>query len=110
MKSLLSISLLSVLLSVCNSKSDKPATDKPEEAPVSTRIDETNVPEENEIISAEEPVLDEAVDEAEEKSTSTKPKYEGEMPDTSEKKIIEHGAPDKARNDSVKAAKTKGKF
>jgi hypothetical protein len=32
------------------------------------------------------------------------------MPDTARRQIIEHGAPDKARNDSVKAAKTKGKF
>jgi len=33
-----------------------------------------------------------------------------EMPDTAKRQIIEHGAPDKARNDSVKDAKTKGKF
>jgi len=107
MKSLLLISTLSVLLSVCNGKPDISAT---EELPVSTKIDASNVPEENAIISAEQPAIDEAVDEAESKPASTKPKLDGEIPDTSVKKIIEHGAPDKARNDSVKAAKTKGKF
>lgn len=110
MKSLLLISTLSVLLSVCNSKPDTSTTEETEELPVSTKIDASNIPEENAIISAEEPAIDEAIDELESKPTSTKPNYEGEMPDTSVRKIIEHGAPDKARNDSVKAAKTKGKF
>ena len=110
MKSLLLISTLSVLLSFCNSKTDTSATDKTEELPVSTKIDATNLPEENAIISADEPVIDQAVDEVESKPASIKPTYEGKMPDTTVKKIIEHGAPDKARNDSVKAAKTKGKF
>ena len=109
MKSLLSISLLSVLLSVCNSKPET-SSDESKEAPVPARIDETKLPEENAIIEAEEPAIDEAVDEAESKAASTKPKLEGEMPDTSEKNVIEHGSPDKSRNDSVKAAKTKGKF
>ncbi len=101
MKSLLLISL-SVLLSICNSKTDSTATEEAEGVPAPT--------EENAIISAEEPTIDQAVDEAESKPASTKPKYEGKMPDTTVKKIIEHGAPDKAHNDSVKAAKTKGKF
>jgi hypothetical protein len=109
MKSLLLISL-SVLLSVCNSKTDSTATEEQEGLPAPTRVDELNEQEENAIISAEEAVIDQAVDEAESKPASTKPKYEGKMPDTTVKKIIEHGAPDKAYNDSVKAAKTKGKF
>lgn len=33
-----------------------------------------------------------------------------EKPDNTENQVIEHGAPDQSRNDSVKAAKTKGKF
>jgi hypothetical protein len=110
MKSLLSISLISILLSVCNSKPDTSATEETAETPVEAKIDASNTPEENAIISAEEPVIDQAVDEAESKAASTKPKYEGELPNPSETKVIEHGAPDKARNDSVKAVKTKGKF
>ncbi len=110
MKSLLSISLLAILLSVCNSKPDTTATEEPAETPVEAKVDASNTPEENAIISADEPVIDQAVDEAESKPASTKPKLEGDLPDASETKIIEHGAPDKARNDSVKAAKTKGKF
>lgn len=111
MKSLLSISLLSVLLSVCNSKPDTTATgSEADETPVPAKIDDSNIPEENAIIETEEPVIDEAVDEAESKAASTKPEFEGEMPDTSHKQVIEHGSPDQARNDSVKAAKTKGKF
>jgi len=110
MKSLLLISTLSVLLSVCNRKPDTTAAEETQELPVPAKIDASNLPEENAIISAEEPAIDEAIDELESKPASTKPKYEGKMPDTTVKKIIEHGAPDKARNDSVKAAKTKGKF
>ncbi|MCF8464106.1 MAG: hypothetical protein K9G41_04655 [Flavobacteriales bacterium] len=110
MKSLLLISTLSVLLSVCNSKTDSTATEDQEEIPVEAKVDILNEQEENAIISAKEPAIDQAVDEAESKPASTKPKYEGKMPDTTVKKIIEHGAPDKAYNDSVKAAKTKGKF
>ncbi|MCF8459805.1 MAG: hypothetical protein K9G46_03710 [Flavobacteriales bacterium] len=109
MKSLLLISL-SVLLSVCNSKTDSSATEEAEGVPAPTEVNASNVTEENAIISTEEPVIDQAVDAAESKPASTKPKYEGKMPDTTVKKIIEHGAPDKAHNDSVKAAKTKGKF
>lgn len=110
MKSLLSISLLSILLSVCNSKPDTSATEESAETPVEAKIDASNAPEENTIISDQDPAIDQAVDEAEEKAASTKPKYEGALPDTSVKKVIEHGSPDKARNDSIKAAKTKGKF
>ena len=109
MKSLLLISL-SVLLSLCNSKPDTSVTEETAETPVEAKIDASNTPEENAIISAEEPAIDQAVDEAESKAASTKPTYEGKLPDPSETKVIEHGAPDKARNDSVKAAKTKGKF
>jgi len=109
MKSLLLISL-SVLLSVCNRRPDTSATEETEELPVEAKIDATKATEENAIISAEEPTIDQAVDEAESKPASTKPKYEGKMPDPSDTKVIEHGAPDKAHNDSVKAAKTKGKF
>ncbi len=109
MKSLLLISL-SVLLSICNSKTDSTATEEAEGVPAPTEMDASRATEENAIISAEEPTIDQAVDEAESKPASTKPKYEGKMPDTTVKKIIEHGAPDKAHNDSVKAAKTKGKF
>ncbi|MGB1316963.1 MAG: hypothetical protein ACPG5W_02085, partial [Flavobacteriales bacterium] len=102
MKSLLSISLLSVLLSVCNSSADKKAENIEEEAVVETaRIDSTKLPAENEIISEDEPAVDGAVDEPENKPASTKPKVEGALPDTSVKKVIEHGAPDKAYNDSV---------
>ena len=110
MKSLLSISLLAVLLSFCNSKTDPTATEETQELPVPAKIDASNLPEENAIIEAEEPAIDEAVDEAEAKAPSTKPKHEGELPNPSETKVIEHGAPDQARNDSIKAAKTKGKF
>lgn len=110
MKSLLSISLLSVLLSVCNSATEKQAESQTEEPITETRIDSTQLPEENEIISADGPAVDGAVDEPENKPESTKPKVEGVLPDTSVKKVVEHGAPDKAYNDSVKAAKTKGKF
>ena len=110
MKSLLSISLLSVLLSVCNSKPDPAATEVPTETPVEAKIDASSLSEENVIIEAKEPAIDAAVDEAESKPESIKPKYEGELPDPANDKVIEHGAPDKARNDSVKAAKTKGKF
>jgi hypothetical protein len=110
MKSLLLISTLSVLLSVCNSKTDSTAMEEQEGLPAPTKVDELDKQEENAIISNEEPSIDQAVDAAESKPASTKPKYEGKMPDTTVKKIIEHGAPDKAYNDSVKAAKTKGKF
>ncbi|MCF8276952.1 MAG: hypothetical protein K9J17_09470 [Flavobacteriales bacterium] len=110
MKSLLSISLLSVLLSVCNSKADKQTETETEEAAVTTRIDSARLPSENVVMEAAEPAVDGAIDQPESKPASTKPAYEGTMPDTSVKKIVEHGAPDKARNDSVKAAKTKGKF
>ncbi len=108
MKSLLSISLLSILLSVCNGNKEKKQNLENTEA--SERIDPAKLPEENVIISEDEPAVDGTIDSAESKPASTKPKYEDEMPDTSEKKVIEHGSPDKARNDSVKAAKTKGKF
>lgn len=110
MKSLLLISTLSVLLSVCNHRPHPSATEEPQELPAAAKVDATDTPEENAVISAEEPVIDKAVDKAESKPASTKPKTEGKMPDPSDTKVIEHGAPDKARNDSVKAAKTKGKF
>ena len=102
---------MSVLLSVCNSAADK-KVEQPEEEVIeeTARIDSAKLPAENEIISAEEPAVDGAVDKPENKPASTKPKVEGAMPDTTVKKVIEHGAPDKAYNDSVKAAKTKGKF
>ena len=109
MKSLLSISLLSILLSVCNSKPDTSATEETAETPMEAEIT-APTPEENTIISDEDPAIDQAVDEAEEKAASSKPKHEGKLPDPSDTKVIEHGAPDKARNDSIKAAKTKGKF
>lgn len=99
MKSLLLISLLSVLLSVCNNKAEKQP-----ETEAAAQQEQTIVKE------AETPVLDGAVDAPEEKPASEKPERTGEMPDTARRQIIEHGAPDKARNDSVKAAKTKGKF
>lgn len=33
-----------------------------------------------------------------------------ERPDSVRNQVIEHGAPDQSRNDSIKAAKTTGKF
>ncbi len=92
MKSLLSISLLSLLLNTCGTnaqKQDEAAiTEETQTDTVSTAVEpQTPQPE-----------------------SATKPAMTSEMPDTSRRQIIEHGAPDKARNDSVKAAKTKGKF
>lgn len=96
---------------MCNSTADKKAEKLEEETVVETaRIDSTKLPAENEILSADEPAVDGTVDTPENKPASTKPKVEGALPDTTIKKVIEHGAPDKAYNDSVKAAKTKGKF
>lgn len=104
MKSLLSISLLSVLLSMCNSKSAEESSETPAEAaaPQQEMVQQ----------KADAPNIDGAVDEHAPgpAPAAEKPARQGAMPDTSVKKIIEHGAPDKARNDSVKAAKTKGKF
>ncbi len=108
MKSLLSISLLSVLLSVCNG--DKQKEQQPENTTASERIDPANLPAENTHTEAELTTDGASDDETPAQPTAEKPGLEGEMPDTSKKVIIEHGAPDKARNDSVKAAKTKGKF
>lgn len=104
MKSLLSISLLSVLLSFCNSKSTKESSESPADA----------VAPQQEMVQqkADAPNIDGTTDEHQPgpAPSAEKPARQGAMPDTSVKKIIEHGAPDKARNDSIKAAKTKGKF
>ena len=96
---------------MCNNSVDKKAENVEGEEVVETaRIDSNKLPAQNEVITADEPAVDGAVDEPENKPATTKPKVEGALPDTSVKKVIEHGAPDKAYNDSVKAAKTKGKF
>lgn len=104
MKSLLSISLLSVLLSVCNTKSAEESTETPAETPAAQQ----------EMVQqkADAASIDGATDEHAPgpSPAAEKPARQGAIPDTTVKKIIEHGAPDKARNDSVKAAKTKGKF
>ena len=80
------------MLSMCGGKKDGAteaqggpgdATPPTEQKTVSTVTDETETPQKPELT---------------------------EMPDTAKRQIIEHGAPDKARNDSVKDAKTKGKF
>lgn len=85
---------------MCNSKADKPVEESAVHEPQVTVVQE-----------AEEPNIDgAATEEGGAQPTAEKPGLTGEMPDTSKKVIIEHGAPDKARNDSVKAAKTKGKF
>lgn len=107
MKTLLLISLLSILLSVCNSKQKE---QQPENTTASERIDPVEMPEENAHSEAELTVDGASDEETSPEPTAEKPALEGEMPDTSKKEIIEHGSPDKARNDSVKAAKTKGKF
>jgi PBP1b-binding outer membrane lipoprotein LpoB len=92
MKSLLSISILSVMLSMCGGKKDGATEVKggPDDATQTTGQESVA------------PVTDET-------ETPQKPELT-EMPDTAKRQIIEHGAPDKSRNDSVKAAKTKGKF
>lgn len=95
---------------MCNSSAEKQVELQTDEPSTVARIDSTELLEENEIISADEPAVDGAVDEPENKPESAKPKLDGVLPDTSVKKVVEHGAPDKAYNDSVKAAKTKGKF
>lgn len=95
---------------MCNSSAEKQAEQETQEATTEARIDSAQLPAENEIIATDEPAVDGAVDEPENKPASTKPKVEGALPDTSVKKVIEHGAPDKAYNDSVKVSKTKGKF
>lgn len=102
MKSLLSISILSVLLSLCNSKSAKESSESPADA----------VAPQQEMVQqkADAPSTDGATDVHAPASTAEKPARQGVMPDTSVRKVIEHGSPDKARNDSIKAAKTKGKF
>lgn len=102
MKSLLSISILSVLLSLCNTKPAKESAET--ETPAATH--ETV----NQKVDA--PSIDGANDQHEPGSapSAEKPARQGAMPDTSVRKIIEHGSPDKARNDSIKAAKTKGKY
>ena len=107
MKSLLSISLLSVLLSFCNTKEKK---QEETNATASERIDPATMPSDNEHMEAETTMDGAKTDETAPSPTAEKPAYNGEMPDTSKKQVIEHGSPDKARNDSVKAAKTKGKF
>lgn len=100
MKSLLSISILSVVLSMCNQKAEK--TPKAETVPAT---------EQTIVRKADAPVLDGATDEEKAAApTAEKPRLKGAMPDTARRQVIQHGAPDKARNDSVKASKTKGKF
>lgn len=103
MKSLLSISLLSVMLNMCNQKAPEQQPAEETKTEIGTSNSETE--------EASVPVTDEAVDEQPQSSTSpSKPAYKGEMPDTSRKQVTQHGSPDKARNDSIKASKTKGKF
>jgi hypothetical protein len=108
MKTLLSISLLSIMLSVCNGNKQK--EQQPENTTASERIDPIEIPAENTHSEAELTTDGASDNETSAEPTAEKPALEGEMPDTSKKEVIEHGAPDKARNDSVKAAKTKGKF
>jgi hypothetical protein len=108
MKTLLSISLLSIMLSVCNGNKQK--EQQPENTTASERIDPEAMPEENEFSETETTMDGASLNEESPKPTAEKPALEGEMPDTSKKEIIEHGSPDKTRNDSVKDAKTKGKF
>jgi hypothetical protein len=108
MKSLLSISLLSILLSFCNGNKQK--EQQPENTTASERIDPETLPEENEYTEAETTMDGASANEESPEPTAEKPALEGEMPDTSKKEVIEHGSPDQARNDSIKAAKTKGKF
>ncbi|TNF25447.1 MAG: hypothetical protein EP314_06735 [Bacteroidetes bacterium] len=110
MKSLLSISLLSVLLSVCNGSKQKEKQQDLENRTASERIDPETLPEQNDHHEAETTTDGASADEKVAEPTAQKPGLKGEMPDTSRKQIIEHGSPDKARNDSVKNAKTKGKF
>jgi hypothetical protein len=102
MKSLLSISILSVLLSMCDTKPAKESTET--ETPAATH--------ETVKQKVDAPNVDGATDQHQPgpAPSTEKPARQGAMPDTSVRKIIEHGSPDKARNDSVKAAKTKGKF
>lgn len=103
MKSLLSISLLSIMLNMCGSKAPEQQPTEEPKAEIHSTTSETE--------AASHPVKDEAVDEPQQSTSSaSKPAYKGEMPDTSRKQVIEHGSPDKARNDSIKASKTKGKF
>ncbi|MCB0755222.1 MAG: hypothetical protein H6602_04045 [Flavobacteriales bacterium] len=108
MKSLLSISLLSILLSVCNGNKQK--EQQPENTAASERIDPETMPEQNEYSETETTMDGASADEKAAEPTAEKPGLQGEMPDTSKKQVIEHGSPDQARNDSVKAAKTKGKY
>jgi len=114
MKTLLSISLLTFLFCACNNGAEKQPeqrSQKEEQGAVTNRIDSASLPADNRMIEADEPAIDEAqTDEPTPEPTAEKPSLQGEMPDTSRKQIMEHGAPDKTRNDSVKAAKTKGKF
>lgn len=110
MKSLLSISLLSILLSVCNGNKSKEKKQDPSNSTASERIDPETLPEENEYSESEATVDGASANETAPEPTAQKPTLKGEMPDTSRKQVIEHSSPDKARNDSVKAAKTKGKF
>lgn len=84
---------------MCNPKAEP----QPEETAPAT--------EQTEVRQADTPVIDGATDsEQATKPTAEKPRLAGEMPDTARRQIIQHGAPDKARNDSIKASKTKGKF
>ena len=92
MKSLLSISILSVMLSMCGGKKEGATEVKGGPGDATPTIEQE---------------VDKSTTPAEE--TPQKPEVI-EMPDTAKRQIIEHGAPDKARNDSVKDAKTKGKF
>lgn len=110
MKSLLLISLLSVLLSVCNGNKQKEKEQDLNNSTASERIDPETLPEHNGYSEAETTKDGASADEKAPEPTAEKPALQGEMPDTSSKQIIEHGSPDQARNDSVKAAKTKGKF
>jgi len=95
MKSLLLISLMSVLLSMCGGTLTK------EVEPTATK---------DVIVEEETSETETATQEEPSSEVIEKPAPTGEMPDTARRQIIEHGAPDKARNDSVKEAKTKGKF
>lgn len=110
MKSLLSISLLSILLGACGAQKPEEKKQDLSNSTASERIDPESLPEENEYSEAETTIDGASENENAAEPTAEKPALKGEMPDTSAKKVIEHGAPDKARNDSVKAAKTKGKF
>ena len=83
---------------------------QPENTTASERIDPAELPAENTHSEAELTTDGASENEAQAEPTANKPAMEGEMPDTTKNAVIEHGAPDKARNDSVKAAKTKGKF